>query len=67
MISIAFVGLCLASAPNVLRLFHRPLRPDVPLAHHFPAWVDSAYGPIELDEVCHNRVPSTTLLIDDIE
>ena len=55
MISVAFVGLCLTSFPNVLRTFHRPLRPDVPLAPYLPAWVDSDYGPVAfpVDKVYH--------------
>lgn len=46
MISIAFVGLCLTSTPNLINIFRRPLRSDAPLASYFPAWIDSSYGPV---------------------
>lgn len=53
MISIALVGLCLTSLPNLPGVLRRPLRPEIPLASYFPAWVDSAYGPVNfaVDEV----------------
>ena len=58
MISAAFVGLGLTSIHHIISVFQRPLRPDVPLASCFPAWLDGGYRSVALEDesVRHSHV-----------